>query len=249
MSELTLRVCALYPDLMNIYADRGNLLLLERRCAWRGIGFTVTAAGLGAEVDPDAHDLFYLGGGQDRDQRRCAADLQQHRAGLAEAAATGAVVLGVCGGYQLLGHSYRYGDEVVEGVGLLDVVTHAPDAGTASRLVGPVVADVVAPHLAGGDRVRLAGFENHRGRTTLGPGAAPLARVVAGHGNDGADGTEGAVSGRVIGTYLHGPLLAKNAWFADRLISLATSQELAPVADRFEEAVHRDAIARGVDPR
>src|SRR5437868_14465456 len=130
----TLRVCALYPDLMNIYADRGNLLMLERRCAWRGIDFELTASGLGARVDPDAHDLFYLGGGQDRDQLLCAEDLVEiKRDGLREAARRGAVVLAVCGGYQLLGRAYTLGDHRVEGVRLLDVDTVREDG---PRLIG-----------------------------------------------------------------------------------------------------------------
>jgi CobQ-like glutamine amidotransferase family enzyme len=129
-----LRVCSLYPDLMNIYADRGNILLLERRCAWRGIGFTVTAAGLGEGIDPDAHDLFYLGGGQDRDQVLCAQDLvDTKRDALHAAAAAGKLILGVCGGFQLLGHSYELGDEHVPGVGLVDLRTVREDG---PRLIG-----------------------------------------------------------------------------------------------------------------
>ena len=139
----TLRVCALYPDLMNIYADRGNLLLLERRCAWRGIGFEVTAAGLGERVDPDAHDLFYLGGGQDRDQALCAQDLvETKREALHAAAARGAVVLGVCGGYQLLGSSYAMGGEELPGVGLVDLRTVREEG---PRLIGNVAIEVELP--------------------------------------------------------------------------------------------------------
>ena len=127
-SPRALRVCALYPDLMNIYADRGNLLVLERRCEWRGIGFELHSSGLGESFDPDAHDLFYLGGSQDRDQRLCADDLlETNREGLHAAAARGAIVLGVCGGYQLLGNSYTLGDERIAGVELLDVDTVRED--------------------------------------------------------------------------------------------------------------------------
>ncbi|MDX6640171.1 MAG: hypothetical protein QOF12_1182 [Solirubrobacteraceae bacterium] len=231
-----LRICALYPDLMNIYADRGNLLLLEQRCAWRGIGFTVTAAGLGTAVDPDAHDLFYLGGGQDRDQALCAEDLvATKREALHAAAARGAVVLWVCGGYQLLGSSYVLGDEELPGVGLVDLRTVREDG---PRLIGNVAIEVATE-----DGVRvLAGFENHGGRTYLGTDEQPLGRVLRGHGNTGSSGMEGVRRGSVIGTYLHGPLLPKNAWFADWLIRTALGLEnLAPLDDRFEDAAHSSA--------
>ncbi len=238
----TLRVCALYPDLMNIYADRGNLLVLERRCAWRGIAFALTSSGLGEELDGDAHAIYYLGGGQDRDQQLCAADLiARKREGLARAAGRGAVVLGVCGGYQLLGSSYTLGAERIEGVGLLDVETVREPG---PRLIGNVAIDTAATLGPGDERV-LAGFENHGGRTRLGAGQAPLGRVLRGFGNDGVSGFEGAVSGNVIGTYLHGPLLPKNVWFADWLIAMALGVDvsaLAPLADALEEDTHADAV-------
>src|SRR4051794_21177712 len=211
-----LRVCALYPDLMNIYADRGNLLVLERRCGWRGIGFELHSSGLGQPVEPHSADLFYIGGGQDRDQRLCALDLAEtKREGLHEVARRNAPILAVCGGYQLLGHSYQLGDETLPGAGLLDLSTVRGDG---PRLIGNVAIEVeLEPGLV---RV-LAGFENHGGRTSLGPGAQPLGRVLRGHGNDGHSGYEGVREGNVIGTYLHGPLLPKNAWFADWLIATA----------------------------
>jgi CobQ-like glutamine amidotransferase family enzyme len=234
----TLRVCALYPDLMNIYADRGNLLLLERRCAWRGLGFELAGAGLGEDVDPDAHDLFYIGGGQDRDQALCAQDMVTHkRAALHAAAARGAVVLAVCGGYQLLGHEYQLGDETIPGVGLVDLHTIRADG---QRLIGNVAIEVRLPGLDG-PRV-LAGFENHGGRTHLGAAESPLGRVLKGHGNTGASGFEGVLRGSVIGTYLHGPLLPKNAWFADYLVATALGgAELTPLDDAFEDAAHAAA--------
>jgi CobQ-like glutamine amidotransferase family enzyme len=233
-----LRVCALYPDLMNIYADRGNLLMLERRCRWRGIGFSLESAGLGDAIDPDGHDLFYLGGGQDRDQRLCALDLVQTKAdALHEAAARGALVLGVCGGYQLLGHRYALGEEEIPGIGLVDLETVRSDG---PRLIGNVAIEV---DLDGdGDRRVLAGFENHAGRTRLGSGEAPLGRVLKGHGNTGSSGVEGVRRDGVIGTYLHGPLLPKNAWFADWLIRRATGVErLEDLDDRLEDAAHAEA--------
>jgi CobQ-like glutamine amidotransferase family enzyme len=233
-----LRVCALYPDLMNIYADRGNLLMLERRCAWRGIGCAIIAAGLGDGIDPDAHDLFYLGGGQDRDQRLCALDLvQTKRDALHAAAARGAIVLGVCGGYQLLGHGYELGDDEIPGLGLVDLQTIRSDG---PRLTGNVAIEV---QLDDGDRPRvLAGFENHAGRTHLGAGEQPLGRVLKGHGNTGSSGAEGVRHASVIGTYLHGPLLPKNAWFADWLIRAALRLDaLEPLDDALEDAAHAEA--------
>ena len=239
MAERTLRVCALYPDLMNIYADRGNLLLLERRCAWRGIGFELTPAGLGDVIDPDAHDLFYLGGGQDRDQVLCAQDLVDvKREALHAAVDRGAAVLAVCGGYQLLGHSYELGEQSIPGVGLVDLRTVRAEG---PRLTGNIAIEVDLPG-AGGPRV-LAGFENHGGRTTLGSGEQPLGRVLRGHGNDGHSGMEGVQRGHVVGTYIHGPLLPKNVWFADWLVqaALALDTPLAPLDDALEAAAHASA--------
>ena len=240
MADQVLRVCALYPDLMNIYADRGNLLLLERRCAWRGIGFELTGSGLGEAVDPDAHALFYLGGGPDRDQALCARDLATvKRDALHAAAERGAVLFGVCGGFQLLGHGYAFGDEQLPGIGLVDLETVRADG---PRLIGNVAIEVElddSPHV-------LAGFENHGGRTRLG-GATPLGRVLKGHGNDGTTGYEGVrggAHGTVLGTYLHGPLLPKNSWFADWLAATALGiapGALAPLDDTLEDAAHAAA--------
>lgn len=254
-----LRVCALYPDLMNIYADRGNLLVLERRCAWRGIPFELTGSGLGQQLDGQAHDIYYIGGGQDRDQRLCAADLlEDKRAALHEAAARGAIVLGICGGYQLLGRAYALGDDKIEGVGLLDVDTVRLDAGassssssssSAARLIGNVAIEVLLETRPGEERHArhvLAGFENHGGRTRLGAGAQPLGRVLEGYGNDGRSGQEGARAGTVIGTYMHGPLLPKNTWFADWLIAMALGvgvDELKPLDDALERQAHLSARA------
>jgi CobQ-like glutamine amidotransferase family enzyme len=233
-----LRVCALYPGLMNIYADRGNLLLLEQRCRWRGIGFELRSSELGDRLDPEAADLFYIGGGQDRDQQRCAFDLAEtKRDALHQIADRGGVVLAVCGGYQLLGRSYQLGEEALPGIGLLDAETIREPG---PRLIGNVAIEV---ELRPGEREVLAGFENHGGRTYLGPDATPLGRVLKGHGNNGKDGFEGARSGNVIGTYLHGPLLPKNAWFADWLIetALGLPEPLQPLDDEFERAAHADA--------
>jgi lipid II isoglutaminyl synthase (glutamine-hydrolysing) len=244
-----LRVCALYPDLMNIYADRGNLIVLERRCAWRGIEFELASSGLGEPLRADAHDLFYLGGGQDRDQRLCAEDLiETKRDALHAAAARGAVVLGVCGGYQLLGHSYTLGREEISGVGLLDVHTVREDG---PRLIGNVAIEVSLDGEAEtAEGQVLAGFENHGGRTHLGERQQPLGRVLKGYGNDGRSGLEGACSANTIGTYLHGPLLPKNVWFADWLIARAlglTQAQLTPLEDAIENQTHLGALrAAGV---
>jgi CobQ-like glutamine amidotransferase family enzyme len=232
---------------MNIYADRGNLIVLERRCAWREIPFELTASGLGQELDPESAELFYIGGGQDRDQRLCAEDLIATKAdGLRAAAAREAVVLGVCGGYQLLGRSYTLDSERIPGVGLLDLETVREPG---PRLIGNVAISVEGMPGAPADAV-LAGFENHGGRTRLGTGQAPLGRVLRGYGNDGRSGMEGAIAGNTIGTYLHGPLLPKNVWFADWLIARALGIDagtLPPLADEIEAATHASALrAAGV---
>jgi lipid II isoglutaminyl synthase (glutamine-hydrolysing) len=239
VADRTLRVCALYPELMNIYADRGNLLLLERRCGWRGIGFDVVAASLGESIDPDVYDLIYIGGAQDRDQALCAQDMvDTKRDALHAAARAGKVVLAVCGGYQLLGHFYELDDERIPGVGLVDLHTVREPG---PRLIGNVAIEVRLPGLDG-PRV-LAGFENHGGRTYLGAGEQSLGRVLKGHGNTGSSGFEGVLRDHVVGTYLHGPRLPKNAWFADWLIATALrlDEPLAPLDDELERAAHADA--------
>ena len=233
-----LRVCALYTDLMNIYADRGNLLLLERRCQWRGIGFSLQRSGLGDALDPEAADLYSIGGGQDRDQRLCAIDLAEvKRDALHAVADRGAVILAVCGGYQLLGHSYELGSETLPGVGLVDLHTVRAEG---PRLIGNVAIEV---ELEPGRKHVLAGFENHGGRTHLGQNTRPLGRVLKGYGNNGEDGREGVLHGHVIGTYLHGPLLPKNTWFADWLIgaALGLDEPLDELDDELERAAHADA--------
>jgi CobQ-like glutamine amidotransferase family enzyme len=231
----TLRVCSLYPELMNIYADRGNIAVLRARCEWRGLGFELSGVTVGDSLDPDSADLFYMGGGQDRDQALVARDMSEtKRDALHAAAAREAVVLAVCGGYQLLGHGYQLGDEELPGVGLVDLRTVREPG---ERLIGNCAIEA---DLGTGPRV-IAGFENHGGRTYLGEGEKPLGRVLKGHGNNGKDGFEGVHRGTVIGTYLHGPLLPKNIWLADRLIELALGVDLTPLDDRMEEAAHASA--------
>ena len=238
---MELRVLSLYPEQMNIYADRGNIIFLRRRCEWRGIGFVHDGAGPGEPVDAGAHDLCYIGGGQDRDQRLVAADMvATKREALAAAVEDGAVLLAVCGGYQLLGHSYQLGEEKLPGLGIADLETVREPG---PRLIGNVTIEA---ELDGAPRL-IAGFENHGGRTYLGPDARPLGKVVSGHGNNDRDGFEGVKRDNVIGTYLHGPLLPKNAWLADHLIALAlerhygTRPELEPLPDELEAAAHESA--------
>ena len=232
----TLRLCALYAELMNIYADRGNIAVLRARCEWRGLGFELASASLGDPLDPEAHDLFYMGGGQDRDQAAVAHDMvATKREALHAAADRGAVVLAVCGGYQLLGQWYELGGERLPGVGLADLHTVREPG---PRLIGNCA---IKADLGTGPRV-IAGFENHGGRTYLGSGERPLGKVLSGHGNNGRDGFEGVRRRNVIGTYLHGPLLPKNVWLADRLIELALGVELGPLPDDgLEAAAHASA--------
>jgi CobQ-like glutamine amidotransferase family enzyme len=244
VSAPAVRLGHLYPAEMNIYADRGNIAVLERRLAWRGMALEVTALEIGDPVEPGAHDLYYLGGGQDRDQAVVAEDLARAKAGgLRAAVAGGAAALCVCGGFQLAGHGYTGADGTrMPGIGILDLDTVAGP----TRLIGDLVIEAELE----GERRTVVGFENHAGRTRLGPGARPLGRVVRGHGNNGRDGLEGGVSGRVIGTYLHGPLLPKNPWIADTLIGWALAHRtgaapaLEPLDDALEQEAHAAAVAR-----
>jgi CobQ-like glutamine amidotransferase family enzyme len=241
----TIRVGHLYPDYLNIYADRGNIAVFARRATWRGHALEVTPLGLGDRVVPGAHDLYYVGGGQDREQLLVAENLTTKAAELHEAVAGGAVLLAVCGGYQLLGRGYRglHGEEM-PGVGLLPLETVAGER----RMIGDVLIEC---ELEPGRRHTLAGFENHAGRTRLDPGAEPLGRVLAGFGNDGESGFEGCRVGRVLGTYLHGPLLPRNPWLADWLLAQALAHrsggeppELAPLPDELEARAHEVSAAR-----
>jgi lipid II isoglutaminyl synthase (glutamine-hydrolysing) len=233
----------LYPDYLNIYADRGNMAVLERRAAWRGIGFEYGTIGLGETV-PGDHDLYYVGGGQDREQALVAPDLAAKAEPLREAVARGAAFLGVCGGYQLLGRFYRdrSGAEL-PGIGLLPHYTVAGER----RMIGDVLLEC---ELEPGERRPLAGFENHAGRTYLDAGSEPLGRVVAGFGNNGEDGFEGSRLGSAVGTYLHGPLLPRNPWLADWLIAQALARrlgeapELPELPDDFESAAQRVSAER-----
>jgi CobQ-like glutamine amidotransferase family enzyme len=234
----------LYPDYLNIYADRGNIAVLTRRAEWRGHELDVRSVSLGEPVDPGEHDLLYIGGGQDREQALIAEDLLAKAAGVRDSVAEGAAVLAVCGGYQLLGRTYRdfHGGDL-PGIGLFPFDTIAGD----TRMIGDVLLEC---ELQPGVRRTLAGFENHAGRTRLDPDAQPLGRVVAGFGNDGESGWEGCRVGRAIGTYLHGPLLPRNPWLADWLLGqalahrLGEAPELLPLADELEDEAHAVSARR-----
>ena len=235
----------LYPDYLNIYADRGNIAVLTRRAALRGHQLEVRAIGIGDVVEAGVYDLLYVGGGQDREQALVAPDLVAKGDDIHSAVAAGAVLLAVCGGYQLLGRGYVGRDgSLMQGVGLFP---HETVAGT-TRMIGDVLLEC---ELAPGETHRLAGFENHAGRTLLDPGASPLGRVVHGFGNDGESGFEGCRRDRAIGTYLHGPLLPRNPWLADWLLSQtlahATGGEprpLDPLPDELEGEAFRVASER-----
>ncbi|HEV2592255.1 MAG TPA: hypothetical protein VGU02_10230 [Gaiellaceae bacterium] len=236
---MKIRIGHLYADYLNIYADRGNIAVFAERARARGHELDVRNISMGDAVPGDI-DLFYVGGGQDREQELVAHELSTKAEPLLEAAHRGAVFLAVCGGYQLLGRSYRdVAGHELPGIGLLPLETIAGDR----RMIGDVLLDC---EWAG---QTLAGFENHAGRTLLDDGAEPLGRVVSGFGNDGKSGYEGCSAGRVYGTYLHGPLLPRNPWFADRLLSEALGEELAPLPDELEREAHdvsaRRARARG----
>jgi CobQ-like glutamine amidotransferase family enzyme len=218
---------------MNIYGDRGNILTLLQRAAWRGFDARLVELGKGMQEGMDEVHVFFFGGGQDREQALVYDDLIENKAvPLAAAVAQGAVILAVCGGYQLLGHHYETADgEKLPGIGLIDVHT---DAGP-NRSIGNVVVETSGLGLR---PPTLVGFENHSGRTFLGEGVAPLGRVRTGSGNNGQDGTEGCAVENVFGTYLHGSLLPKNPHFADLLISRALKTELEPLDDALELEAH-----------
>jgi lipid II isoglutaminyl synthase (glutamine-hydrolysing) len=235
----------LYPDYLNIYADRGNIAVLARRAAWRGHEVEVRSVSVGEQISPGDHDLLYVGGGQDREQALVAEDLAGKASGVLDAVAGGAALLAVCGGYQLLGRSYRdlQGNDL-PGIGLFPLETVAGE----KRMIGDVLLEC---ELEPGERHTLAGFENHAGRTLLDPGAEPLGHVLAGFGNDGESGWEGVRVGRAVGTYLHGPLLPRNPWFADWVIRQALAHrlgseppQLEPLPDELESQAHAVSARR-----
>jgi lipid II isoglutaminyl synthase (glutamine-hydrolysing) len=237
-----IRVGHLYPEYLNIYADRGNIAVLARRAAARGHELVIEGVSVSDELRAGTHDLLYVGGGQDREQALISGDLAAKGDAIRAAVDGGAALLAVCGGYQLLGRGYRErSGAVLPGVGLFPHETVAGER----RMIGDVLLD------CGWAGRTLAGFENHAGRTRLDAGAEPLGRVIAGFGNDGESAHEGCRVGRAIGTYLHGPLLPRNPWLADWLLAQALAHttggeppELQPLDDRLEAAAHEVSARR-----
>jgi len=242
---MDIRVAHLYPAYLNIYADRGNIAVFVRRAAARGHRLVVEPVTLGSSPSHGPADLYYVGGGQDREQAMIAPDLAERGTSIRAAVDGGAALLAVCGGYQLLGRGYRGRDgSWMPGAALFPHETLAGER----RMIGDVLLESALPEAAG---ATIAGFENHAGRTLLDEGAAPLGRVVAGYGNDGESGYEGVRVGRAIGTYLHGPLLPRNPWLADLLLSWAIAHAtgddpvpLAPLEDDLEHQAHAVAASR-----
>jgi hypothetical protein len=250
-APMTIRICHLYPRLLSVAGDRGNLLALTRRCAWRWIGTSVTEADVGVTPDFTQYDLILLHGGQDCEMRVAARDLETKAGSLSEAIEGDVVVLAVCAGYQLLAKYYAPADGApIPGIGVLDAVTE----GGGNRFMSHIA---VACDFGQGRQHTLVGFENHSGRTYLGPGASPLGRVIAGSGNNGEDGTEGARYREVYATYLHGPVLPKNPWLTDHLIARAlqhryrdagTVVSLQALEDETETEAHTAALRLACQP-
>jgi len=238
-SAYALAAVHLYPDVLNIYGDRGNVIALRYRCEARGIRLTVLDVSIGDPFDPEAADIVLVGGGQDREQRRIADDLVARGPALRAAIDAGLPALVVCGGFQLFGHRYvDHEGGTIPGISVFDLETRHPGP-RADRCIGDVVLET--------PEGEVVGFENHGGRTYLAPGQAPFGRVLRGFGNNAEDGTEGARTKNAIGTYLHGSLLPKNPALTDELILLALRRRygpdvtLAPLPDDAERAAHATA--------
>ena len=226
-------ICHLFPELLNLYGDGGNILTLAKRLEWRGIEADVREVPIAETPSFAEADVVFIGGGSDREQRIVCERLLAQRAELRAYTEDGGVLLAVCGGYQLLGHSYVMGEETLEGLALVDLHT---DRGIP-RLIGNIaIESEVSPQ-------PVVGYENHGGRTHLGPGVRPLGKVVFGHGNDGETGYEGCLERHIVGTYIHGPLLPKNPGVADYVIARALerrygSADLEPLDDAEELAAN-----------
>lgn len=239
---MELRVAHLYPDVMNIYGDRGNVIALKYRCEARGIAFSLAEVSIGDPFDPADFDLVLIGGGQDREQRRIADDLVARGPAIKQAIDEGLPALAVCGGFQLFGNRYvDHQGGIIPGIGVFDLETRHPGP-VADRCIGDVVLETPLGE--------VVGFENHGGRTYLGPGVEPFGKVRRGFGNNAEDGAEGARYRNAIGTYLHGSLLPKNPAIADELILNGLRRRygddvtLAPLDDDAEAAAHRRLATR-----
>lgn len=241
---MDLKLAYFYPSLMNLYGDRGNVQTLQKRCEWRGIHLDIVELGLGDAQSLNGFDLGFFGGGQDKEQLKIGADLLQSKAeNVIAAIQDSLVMLAVCGGYQLLGEYYRpVQGEILPGIGLLDARTE----GGTIRAIGNIVINSFE---LGKTNLQVVGFENHSGRTFLGPGCRALGKVIRGYGNNGHDGYEGARYLNCFGTYMHGPLLPKNPAFADYLIQIAVERkygkkELSSLDDKLEEETRKYVIHR-----
>lgn len=244
---MKLTICHLYPDLLDLYGDRGNILALTARCRWRGIEPVIQRASLGEDLDFLGMDILFIGGGSDREQGLLVQDLMRREQELRSAIDDGLVVLAICGGYQMLGKYYQMaGGEKILGLDILNVWTIAG----AKRLIGNVVVDLNEDVLNTQSELRtLLGFENHSGQTFLGEGMRPLGKVSFGNGNNGEDSEEGVRYRNVFGTYLHGPLLPKNPHFADLLLGLALQRRdpntrLMELDNRLELLAHKTMVKR-----
>lgn len=230
----TVRIAHLYPKLLNIYGDGGNILTLKRRCEWRGINIVVDEINVGDSISE--HDIYFIGGGQDTQQIEVSKELQKHKEFLTKERDRGAVFLGICGGYQLMGYYYQpHEGDKLPGISLLDAYTIAGD----KRFIGNVTVetDVVNPN-------SLVGFENHSGLTYLQGDTKPLGKMIVGNGNNGVDRTEGARYKNVFGTYMHGSFLPKNVHFADYMLELALGEKLAPLKDDIEDMTHTSLVGK-----
>ncbi|MBI3342204.1 glutamine amidotransferase [Candidatus Curtissbacteria bacterium] len=240
---MTLNICHLYPDLMDTYGDKGNIITLQKRCEWRDLKTTYTAISLGNVLEPNKFDIYFFGGGQDRQQGLIGKDLAEKSAAIKKAVESGAALLSICGGYQLLCNYFKTKDgETIDGIGLFDAHT----IGTEDRMIQNLLIDINPKLEIEG---KLIGFENHSGKTYLGSGVEPLGKVLVGAGNNGEDKTEGTIYKNAFGCYLHGSLLPKNPHFADYLIAKALERrfgkiELQPLDDNLEWEAHKYAIKR-----
>ena len=240
---MELKICHMYPDLLNLYGDRGNMICLCKRLQWRGIDVSVTKLPLGADGDIGSFDLIFIGGGQDFEQQVLLEDLHRGKdRQIKSAIEDGVTFLTICGGYQMLGSYYETFDgQRCDFIGAVDMYT----IGGKKRMIGNYkfrCADDAGSSV-------VVGFENHSGKTRLGSGIAPLGKVLTGFGNNGEDGTEGVHYNNVFGTYSHGPLLPKNPEFCDMILKTALERkyghaELSPLDDAAELLAHDEMCAR-----